>query len=124
MATKLSAKVMQNRDGQESEVRLYVRSVGKGRKFLGTPEERSKPEVDAWAAYSEESIFLDLASGRRQACVIAERVSFAPRDTIEEAAADMHREVHLLLEEKGSRLVSGELPEKTHLVGSDPMGDA
>ena len=82
---KLSARVIEMKNGEEIAVDYYVRAVDQGRKLFG---DRNADAFDAWAAYREEAVFVTVDNQREQLLRVT-RVSDAPRTTIEEAAADM-----------------------------------
>jgi hypothetical protein len=96
MATKNSARVMETRESGEIRVDYYVRSVGKDAKLF----DDGAAEQDGWAAYREEPVFVTVGIERRQYTLV-ERVSYAPRATIEDALTDMWVAIKLHTEPEG-----------------------
>jgi hypothetical protein len=84
MTTKFSARVLETRAGGEIAVSYFVRAVPSNVKLL----DDGASETDGWAAYREEPVFVTVGTERQQYLVV-ERVSDAPRATVEDAAADM-----------------------------------
>lgn len=92
MTTKLSGRVIEVRGDEEIQIDYYVRSVGAGGGVMRVADR----EVDAWAAYREEVVFVVLAgSAERVLHRRAECVSDAPRGTPEEASVDMRAAMRL-----------------------------
>ena len=91
--SKLSARVIEQRDGGECHVDYYVRAVETG--AGGRPF--AKDRIDAWAAYREEPVLVPLPGGGVEWLFRVLLVSDAPRATPEEAAKDMRAalRVHL-----------------------------
>lgn len=106
---KLSARVMETRNGGEIGVDYYVRAVDQGRKLFGG----ENTAFDAWAAYREEPVFVTPPGSTEQVALMrVERVSDAPRSTIEEAAEDMRAALRMHVDpdrlRDPARLVWGE----------------
>jgi hypothetical protein len=90
MATKNSAAVMETRASGEVRIDYYVRSVSDNVKLF----DNGASEIDAWAAYREEQVFVTI-DGQRTQFTRVERISDAPRMSITLAVEDMWAAIKL-----------------------------
>lgn len=90
MATKLSAEIIHGGPGSETSTHYYVRSVYRTVSLL------QGIRADAWAAYRDTPVIVD-----GEWLMRSERLSTSPRETVEEAVADMEAAVSLALDSNG-----------------------
>lgn len=123
---KLSARVIEVRDGEDVGVAYYVRSVDHDRGLFG---DENSCAIDAWAAYREDPVSAVLPGSSDAVRLLrVVRVSTVPRATPEQAAEDMYAAVRAHVDPDRLRnpahLIWGDVPEVAQVLGSDPMGDA
>lgn len=119
----LSSMVLESRGENTVSNAYYVRAIDAGRPLFGDTAQGR----DAWAAYHEEPVWVALPGRADLVCLMrVERISSAPRFSLEEAAMDMRAAVALHLE-RGAKLfwgAEGGGEDEGPLLGADPMGDA
>jgi hypothetical protein len=103
MSTKLSAEIIHGVVGDERSTFFYVRSIARTVSLL------KGIRGDAWAAYRETPVKVG-----EEWLVRSERVSDAPRETIEQAVEDMEAAVALALD-------SGELTRAQRVNDKSPL---
>lgn len=106
---RLSARLMVGTGDAERQVEFYVRAVRTGERIFPLPG-ASRGGRDAWMAYREEPVFVEI-DGERTGLLRVVCVSCAASDTAEEAATEMYAAVATEMV-RGARLVAGDLPEE------------